>query len=114
MPEDRTYFIIYEKQNLQGIYETADIVEGTAEIGSYITPADMGYEGFTAPEIQTEQIVANRANRFVIQYKRNRHTVTFKRENGQSDVVRKGYYGSEVTAPVPSRTKTLPTQHSGR
>lgn len=103
-PEDRTYFIIYEKQNLQGIYETADIVEGTAEIGSYITPADMGYEGFTAPEIQTEQIVANRANRFVIQYKRNRHTVTFKLKNGQSDVVRKGYYGSEVTAPVPSRT----------
>ena len=97
------YEFIYQKQNLKGYYDDKaieKIVRGTAQLGTYVTPEQFEYEGFTSPDFTPVEISANPSdNVFRLQYPRETHTVTFKLDNGKSDVVQEGYFGSEIDEP---------------
>ena len=104
IPDSRPYTIVHYIQDLYGIYQVEEIEKGTAETGSFVTVQPKSYPGFTAPEAEKVQIQANTGNLIELKYARNRHTVTFRLENGNADVVRRGYYGCEIHAPNPERT----------
>lgn len=105
IPQMSEYQFVYQKQTLNGTYVNEKVVRGTAQVGTFVTPEEvLNIEGHTAPEVKSFEITEN-ANRnvFLVQYSRNRHTVTFKQDNGEGDIIRQGYYGSDITAPVPKK-----------
>lgn len=102
--QECSYKIIHKKQDFWGWYNVEETETGKAPTGSFITPTVKSYDGFTSPEVKTEQITANSANYIELLYARNKYTVTFKLENGEQDIVYNKYYGKEVIAPNPKRT----------
>ena len=105
IPQMCEYKIVYQKQDLSGIYVNEKVVQGTAQVGTFVTSEGLqGIDGHTAPETESFEITENASrNVFYVKYARRRHTVTFRPDNGESDIVKKGYYGSEIISPVPKK-----------
>lgn len=108
IPDMRSYKFIYKVQNLNGRYVNYKIVSGEAQMGSIVTPEnleDIDMDGFTAPTLDPVQISAEAGeNVYTFSYTRNKYTITFKLDNGEKDIVKTGYYGSEINKPVPKKT----------
>ncbi|MGN0379008.1 MAG: InlB B-repeat-containing protein [Butyrivibrio sp.] len=104
IPEMRYYKFVYRTQTVNGGYVDYKVVEGNAPIGTVVTPEMLILEGLKTPDLSPKVISSNYyGNVYTLQYPRNIHTVTFKLDNGESDVVRRNYYGSEIIPPVPKK-----------
>ena len=104
IPEMRYYKFVYRAQTVSGGYIEQKIVSGNAPIGSFVTPETLILEGHITPDLTPKEILPNYSdNVFILQYPRKIHTVTFKLDNGESDVIKTGYYGSEILPPIPKK-----------
>ena len=103
-PHTVKYKYTYKMQGVDGKYQDGESVEGTGLVGSMVAPEKPDYTGMITPDIQPFMLLPyEEYNIKEYSYNRQQHSVTFKLENGQSDIVVSGYYGTEVTAPRPSR-----------
>ncbi len=101
IPQMRNYQFVYRMQNTRGRYVETDIVKGSAQVDSFVTPPAPDYTGFITPEISPVKIKDGyNNNTYYYGYQRQIHTVTFKLDNGESDIVKRGYYGSEIIKPA--------------
>lgn len=104
IPEMRYYKIVYRMQTVNGGYVNFKVVEGNAPIGTSITPETIILTGHAVPDFSPVVISENYyGNSFILSYPRKIYTITFKLDNGKSDVVRRGYYESEIIPPVPKK-----------
>lgn len=91
------YKVEHYKQNIDGTYpEEAEETEiFKANIGTSITPETKIYEGFTAPDKQTEEIAEDGSTVVKYYYTRNSYMVTVTKGEGIQNVTGTGSYKYE-------------------
>ena len=101
-----SYSVLHYTQKLDGSYELAETVAGTALMDSEVTPQRKNYEGFTAPEQAGDILITSNAAENVEEYyyTRNQYSLTWELSGGSaSGDYTSGTvsYGAPITVPVP-------------
>jgi len=94
------YTVNHHFQNIENDGYTVDTESkyGITEAQTAVTAKTV--TGFTAQTFAQKNIAADGSTVINIYYTRNKHTLTFKPENGEADIVSEMKYGAPVTAPA--------------
>ena len=94
------YTVMHKFENLDGETYTTTPEEMSGTTGTDTAAEAKSVEGFTAGEVTQQTIAGDGTTEIEIIYTRNQHTLTFKPENGDEDIVTTVKYGAEITAPT--------------
>ena len=102
---DTKYTIRHYQMATDGrTYALADTQVETGTTGAVVTPEPYDYEGFTKPEAQSLEILADGTAALDYRYTRNIYTATFNANGGEGDAVREVMYNAAIgTLPTPTR-----------
>ena len=104
------YTVKHYKQKLDGTYDSTpdDTDNLTGTTGASITPDRKSYTGFTAPDAQTETILADGSLVIEYKYSRNSYTLTWSLDGGEISVAGTTAgsvkFEASLTAPTVSKT----------
>lgn len=110
---DTTYYVMHWKQKLNGIasakdsinYELAETESLVGETGATITPDVKSYDGFTAPDVTSDIIMASGSTIVNYYYTRNYYTITFNESNGIESSSGSGRYLYEENVTLSAKVK---------